>query len=371
MNSIAHQFRSLTGQLPGRSPRRLLWIAAPLALAAFALFVLAPLVLPFDWRYWFGAEDSPAEIAVGDGPRDPFRQPFAADSPWNLPLGSDAEYARIESPDFSIYGGGNLNVADWTHPIYRASEGDPLVTIQEFRRREKLAIRIPAEAQPDPQADGHLHIVDPSGRWVYEMYQAVRRGDDLIQTNRLVKNDLYGPGVYDDWHGVRAYGGSAIGGLIRQGELTTGIHHPLAVAVRRYAMNKNGAHGKPYVWPASAADVGWETTYGSYGNLYMGSLLAIPPEVDLDALGLRSRAGMEIAQALQTYGAYITDAADTNLVFYAEPACATEVPPGIRYDLRRIVEHLQVVTNNSPQSPGGGGVPLAPLAAKLQEVDAE
>lgn len=365
MDCTVPPIRAFFGKPRWRLARRLSWLGAGLLFAVLLLFA-APALLPWDLNYWFPAKDTPAALAPPAGARDAFQQPFASDSVWNLPLASGARYAPIASPAFSIDAGGNLNVTSWSHPVYQARPDDPWVTVRAAERGEPLQLRVPPQAQPDSRADGHLHIVEPGGRWVHEMYQAVRHGEQVIEATCVVRNDLHGSGVYDHWHGVRAYGGSALGGLIREGELTTGIRHALAVAVRRDAMNARGPDGKPYVWPASSADDGWQVSYGRSGNLYMGSLLAIPPEVDLDTLGLRSTAGRMIAQALQDYGAYVTDAADANIVFYAAPDCAAEVPLGIRYDLRRIVAHLHVVANNRPQTPGGGGQPRVPLAPRLR-----
>ena len=111
-------------------------------------------------------------------------------------------------------------------------------------------MRVPADAMPDAKSDGHLHIIDETQSFVVEMWQA-KRGPDGLITAVAVKNDLRGPGVYDGWHGVRAYGGSAIAGLIRRGELTDGIHHALAAAVYPKAHNSSGPNSQPFVWPAS------------------------------------------------------------------------------------------------------------------------
>ena len=105
---------------------------------------------------------------------------------------------------------------------------------------------------------------------------------------------------------ARAYGGSGIAGLIRQGELTHGIPHALAAAIDPKAHNRNGPGGKAFVWPASSADGDSSTAYGTTGNLFMGTLVAIPPSVDLGELGLRGPE-MEIARALQDYGAYVVE----------------------------------------------------------------
>ncbi|MDH3719287.1 MAG: hypothetical protein OES79_14300, partial [Planctomycetota bacterium] len=290
--------------------------------------------------------------------------PFASDSPWNHPLGSDAQYAHIDSPGVDNRGSATINVTAWSHPVFLARTSDPRRTVTLRDGGPPLAtIHVPVEAKPDPRADGHLHIIDPRHQLVTELFQADLNHPDKIIATSAIRNSLSGPGVFATWNGVRAYGGSALGGLIRQGELTSGIRHALAVAVRRSALNKNGPDGRPFVWPASSADNGWETTYADRGNLYMGTLLAIPVDTPLWRTSLpRSGPAYQLARALQDYGAYITDAADTNLCFYAEPAAAEEIPEDFADQLSAILPLLYVVTNNHPTSIGGGGIPRARFA---------
>ena len=156
----------------------------------------------------------------------------------------------------------------------------------------------------------------------------------------------------------------AIGGLIRKGELGSRIPHALAVGVRRTAMNRNTPNGRGFVWPASAADRGWETTYGTSGNLHMGSLLAIPASIDVGTLGL-SAAAQRVAKAAQDHGVYVVDAAGANMVFYAEPAAAAEVPSSLGAELDAIVARLRIVTSNAAGATAGGGAPRACTAPPL------
>ena len=98
----------------------------------------------------------------------------------------------------------------------------------------------------------------------------------------------------------------------------------------------------------------------------MGSLLAIPPSVDLATIGIASSGpAFEVAKALQNYGAYVTDAAGANLVFYVEPSARGEVPDDFESQLAKAVAFLRVVANNGPRSVGGGGSPRRPLAPPL------
>lgn len=286
--------------------------------------------------------------------RDPAWWPFAADSPWNTSLGSGALYAPISSPNFDSDGGEGLNVTEWTHPVYRAGASDPVRRVDADNGEHCASTEIPDGAVPDPETDAHLHVISEDHLQVVETWRARRTGSHDILAGACAVNDLKGPGVFDYWNGTRAYGGSAIAGLIREGELTHGIPHALAVAVSRSAMNRNGTDGDPWIWPASCADNSASRDYGTWGNLFMGSLLAIPPDVDLESLDL-SPAGLQVGRALQDFGAYITDSADNNIAFYVEPAAADEVDGTLWDDLDVLTRYLQVVTNNTEVTVGGGG----------------
>ena len=113
------------------------------------------------------------------------------------------------------------------------------------------------------------------------------------------------------------------------------------------------------MWPATQEDSG-SNTYA--GQIPMGSLVAIPPSVDLATLGLSS-SGLMLARSLQDYGAYVTDRS-AGFAFYAEPS-AEALLASMRADLNKIRAQLRVVTNNSPSSVGGGGTPRVPLAPGL------
>ena len=115
------------------------------------------------------------------------------------------------------------------------------------------------------------------------------------------------------------------------------------------------------------------TTYGgSNPNLGPGSLLALSPTFDLS--GLATTPGKILAQAFIDYGAYVVD--DT---YWNDWAIATEQGPNgrvadefatlygfamsspdnspFKQDVITIFQALQVVTNNSASSVGGGGTP--------------
>jgi hypothetical protein len=306
--------------------------------------------------------------------RDPAQWPFTAASPWNTALGSGAIYSPISSPGFSSSGGASLNMKNWSHPIYVATMNDPMVTITAnnygyLAAPNVFKIHCPVGAMPDPQSDGAFHVIDPTHSTVVECWAAHRSGEIVnatvaVQWILKTEQGIWQPGHrYATWLGARAYGGSAIAGIIRRSELVKGvIPHALGIAVHGNALNKNAPGGTTFVWPASSSDGGG--SYGSSGNLYMGSLLAIPPSVDLSTLGLSAQ-GMMIGKAMQDYGAIISDQGGGNVIYYVEPAASDVLSTGAQ-ELGKLTPYLRVVTNNTPATVGGGGSRRQPSAPPFQ-----
>ena len=287
------------------------------------------------------------EVAVSQGRRVAALQPFAADSPWNTPIGSRVRFAAAGSPSTQELtaedGSEEINSTTWSHPIFQASESDPLQEV-DLESGQRLRYRIPQYAVPADGEDAHLHVIEPQGRYVHEAWGMRRTGSSTWFARHVVVVDLYGDGISG---GARAYGGSAIGGLIRRHEVDEGvIPHALALAVPRSDLRSGP------VWPATLEDDGSVGTYK--GDLPMGALVAIPPDVDLESLDLNDDA-LAIARALQDYGAYVVDSS-AQFTLYAEPGADEQRLDDGRKELDVLRRHLRVVENNTQEQPGGSGV---------------
>jgi len=208
--------------------------------------------------------------------------------------------------------------------------------------------------------------------------------------------DLYGDGRgegEDNWGGHGGSMLSAVGGSIRVGELTGSepIRHvtKLTLDCTRWCHQRDGRNA--FRWPAHLADWPAAATYGSNARgqepiLAMGSLLAIPPTVDLDALGLETEPARKLAWTWQNYGAYIVDNAGLddgwgqNMLAVEHGVREELLDVGIdavtygvdgptdtawNRDMNRLFVELREVTNNGPDRIGGGGVPRQPAAPPL------
>ena len=282
--------------------------------------------------------------------------PFTAGSPWNTPIGSGATYTSSSDPATAsilntTYGPG-INHDNWSHPIDFATNSDPLCTVTEDGGRQ-IIYRIPSSATPDPQGDAHMHVISPDGLTVYEQWLMARTSSTTFSCGYEVTTSLYSDGLNG---GVRAYGGSAIGGLIRKHEIANRhIPHPIAFAIQG-AQLKQG-----WVWPASTEDGDSASSYT--GQAPMGTLVAIPPAVDITTLGLNADA-LALARAFQDYGGYVTDRGGGFTCYVENGADGTRVG-NMSAGLATIRAQVRRVSNNTAGNVGGGGVRRRPAAPRL------
>ena len=320
--------------------------------------------------------------------RDLFLQPFSSTSIWNLPIATGATFESATGTRTASLLAGDpvtwLNQGTYSHPVARATESDPLAVVTDYNdARRSAQYRIPASAQIATGTDRHLHVVAPDGRTIHEAWDMTRQSSTGYRVGRHETVDLAGSGMGPS-NGTRAYGGSAVGGLVRAWEVDPGhpaytgvIRHPIAMALRDDQLYYSGGnHGydaagygtsKGYVWPATEQDANAGWAYS--GKVPMGTYFAIPSSVDLTTLGL-TKEGMMLARAYQDYGGYVTDRAGATILAYVEPSAPSTFgstllgPSWSAADLRKIRQQLRAVTNNTAATPNGGTL-AAPRRAPL------
>lgn len=339
------------------------------------------------------------------GTRDPLKQPFASNSIWNMPIGSAAVYVKANLS-------GNPGKSIWAFMPGIDAERivlaprSPLVQVKfsdaGWTGRNRctatggvlMQVPIPSSyVVPNGTLNSSATFLMPDRRTLVQAQPLARCsvGGSATSMATFANVDLYGHGM------TGAHGGSglsAIGGSIRLGELRPGNphgpRHVLKVNVyAREALYKCQTRAACRRWPAVAADayaVGWYGSANGNGNtaMRMGALLAIPAATPIDALGLETAPGRQLAWTLQNYGAYIVDDTfgpgfalsvedgpdgskaaefEADWGFRMEQKLASR-SPWVR-DIQRLARALHVVDNNSADSIGGGGTPRQPLAPPI------
>ena len=248
-------------------------------------------------------DESPFEAGRIFNDNSPFNRPIAPDAP--LHPESDAFVAALlERAKEGVV----LASTEWTIPAYLARAETPRVDVRltaawsPFERL--LSVPIPDGAQPDPQDDGHLTLIDREGGWVYDLWQArlTKDGWEASWGNRI---SLASTGLYPTGMSARGSGFSSLAGLIWPHELAQGrIDHALIFST---LPNRAGV----FVAPATESD----GRPGDPSTLPEGARLQLDPTLDLESLALDPWQ-RTIAQALQEYGMILADNASASVLFY-------------------------------------------------------
>jgi hypothetical protein len=303
--------------------------------------------------------------------RDITTWPFSRSSIWNLPVATTATFQVLSSAQNVNLGGAQAptvgigcNYTSWSIPVYQASVSDPMCSVHwvDFNSVDHgtYNINIPTGAIPTNGEDGNMDVIDPDRQHVHELFYVHGTSPSFTVAN-YVTNDLTGSAF--NTYGIRAYGGSTLGGLVREADVQAGvIRHALALALvttQLYAYLDGQSVCRGFVWPAISQDQTACVTdvVGPYSGLNpIGTYAAIPKTVNLSSLGFATTQGLMMAHAAQDYGVYIVDRTTQADAFYAEPAVDASWIAGLAsdYDQDRIHHALQVVTNNTSGTPNGG-----------------
>lgn len=328
-----------------------------------------------------------ASIAIGSvEARDPWRWPFAQDSIWNVPIGSKAVYVEA-----GFQRSGFIGVDEERFVKLKAT--DPIREIRspsDWGKRwpgDKVLGSMPVpddliipDASPPHTPNACATFLMPDGRTVKQLEPTCRveKGAQIVGWIHGEDQDLYGLGIKGTHWGS---GLSAIGGSIKVGELSSGkpIRHALKLNIWGKKNLYYGDQIKGFRWPADRSDASASTSYGGKNpKLVMGTLVAIPPSVTPEKLGISTKVGRMLFSALQDYGAYISD--DSGWDAYdlcAEVGVIEEVRTkfgldlssnsGALYeDIQRLIPSLSIVDNNKPGNIGGGGKRRQPLAPAIK-----
>jgi hypothetical protein len=331
------------------------------------------------------------EISNQNQLRDKHKQPFSSNSIWNMPIGANAEYVPANL-------GQSKRVSLEINYYIITQESDPKVPWYypqnwgvgrcELGGEQLGLIHVPEDlivedATPLKTPNNAAAFLDPDGETLIQLNPLARckAGGPVFGYPTPREESIYGMGITG---GQGGSGLSSIGGTIRLGELLPSAPPiPHALKLLLYAHQYLYREPPGYRWPAIRSDsYAYEDDSplkyrGVNPKLVMGTLLAIPPEIREEDLGLQTLPGKKLFHALQDYGGYIVD--DTAWDTYAialENGAEDEFKSTYGYsfgkdsgafyqDINQLFQTLSIVDNNTAETIGGGGTPRQPLAPPI------
>lgn len=323
----------------------------------------------------FSSESSQSSVSSSSEPdnNDPDEnppsvwRPFSDDSPWNQPISENPDLhpqsaqliehmIRSVSPDYLW-----LNIQEWSIPVYEVDNTEvPFVNVSVTSINgastgsgwlDVFPAPIPEGAAPDRQSDAHMVILDRAQNKSWDFWHASKTDDGQWQCGVCNTSDLSGTGVRplkgqgsgQPWfrsHGARACGLPLLAGLIRPEEIAAGrIDHALYIGYP-------GIRSNIFTSPASTAQAPSKEGINHCEGIPCGGRIQLDPNLDLNSLGLTREARI-IAEALQTYGAYVGDYAGISVVLNVQndPNALTDLSGVLSGNLLSNIpiEHFRVV----------------------------
>jgi hypothetical protein len=250
-------------------------------------------------------------------------RPYAANSPWNTPIGPDPVYDPHSTEmvaTLGLYNSGEIasNTEDYSYTFYVANEKTPrsdvtctngncnIITPDGTVRVPVLKdVPIPEGAAPAGGSDAPMIVIDKVNSLEYDLRKAEHLPTGWQVDNGAVYNILWDGAPVK--FGSRGAGVPYFAGLIRPWEIAQGhIDHAVAFSYPGPAVNR-------CVFPASKTDGDSTLPYA----IPEGARLQLDPsltEADFAAMGL-SQTGIIIARALQNYGMILVNVSGRPKIF--------------------------------------------------------
>ncbi len=301
---------------------------------------------------------------------NPWDQPFSASSPWNIGIGSNAQWGSKSDADVAQLDSarGFINGGDYSMPIYVGTASDPLVTITDDDGSvPPQTLHVPLDAVPAPGSDANMAFYDstqPGKVWSY-WDVTFNNGHDPSGGLTAGLGSVYdtgGDGFTPISYGPNQQDFDYVGGVINSYDLANGsINHMVRLALsddlEKMAAGSTWDTGVP--WPDTHVDYNAPSAYS--GDIVAGSTFGIPASVDLNSLGL-SQGGMMLAKALQQYGAIWKDSSGgpDQVTLYAQYGQGgNPLLAQMQQDMGKIIPELSILRNQGPNSVNGGGTSIA------------
>jgi hypothetical protein len=247
----------------------------------------------------------------------PCKRPYAADSPWNVPVGP------VTGQPAGLRDRLTSDPSQYTFPVYEVTSRTPLRSVRfdgwysrVFARGTRLVnmragasggtarVPIPAHARAAAGYDSQVIVVNRDTGEEWDLSNVIRGHDgsyDVTNVGRYVTTWSAVPPVDDNRQPYFLRGAKIpyLAGLVRPCEIARGrIDHALAFAYPRTASN--------WVYPATHSD--GRTPVGA--GLPMGARLRLDPSIGAETIKRRwgcTGPCLTIARALQRYGMYLVD----------------------------------------------------------------
>jgi len=223
-----------------------------------------------------------------------------------------------------------INTTFYSRPIYTVPKDQPTVQVKLMGTVEAdlasawKAVPLPANAKPAAGTDGILVLWQPSTNRLWEFWRLKHTTSGWqAEWGGAMQNASSNPGVFtpEAWPGAKTWWGasasslSVVGGLITLEDLKLGqINHALEMTIPNVRAGE-------YSSPAQRTD-GKSTNPSS---LPEGAHLRLNPNLNLASLHL-PHFTLELAEAAQRYGIFITDGSPT-IGFYAQDPTPTGTNP--------------------------------------------
>ncbi|MCY3410282.1 MAG: hypothetical protein INQ03_01485 [Candidatus Heimdallarchaeota archaeon] len=234
---------------------------------------------------------------------------FNSTSPFNMKIPENAAYEE-DSKSYTDFLKTNqvgdkifVTVDEWSYPIYFADENTPRYDVKltekwsdDFDTIEGMPI--PDGAEPDPEGDAHLVVIDLENRIEYDLWETSKTllGDWKAGWGNTISLDS--DGVYYYGLSARGSGFAASTGVILPNEILNGkIDHALFFSIDDLYVKAGGP-----IRPASESDGSSDAEFA----IPEGGRLQLDPAIDIDSLGLNEQ-DKTIAIALQEYGVILGD----------------------------------------------------------------
>ncbi len=256
----------------------------------------------------------------GDGgPRvTGFPDPSDTRDPWTTEIASDPVLDDDSDEIAEALGeeGATALLYDYGVPIYEATADTRSVVVTCTQDDwgtcpvEGEPVPMPSEALASSGSDGALVVIDREAGRVYDFWQAEQEGDGRWSVSWGTYAAYDGGVITGASGGSTGAGINLLAGVVRTEEIRAGeIDHALAFA------SDLSCPGE-FRYPATKTD-GHAT---SKPCIPQGARLQLDPSIDVTAIPGITPGEIAIARALQTYGGYLRDSAQSAL------AVAFEVP---------------------------------------------